>query len=109
MRIYNIMARLLDYPDSELMQNLPAIMDAVKQDEEISRQERDDLLALVSWMNLHDLTGLQSQYVQTFDMDTSFCSVTNSANGSRMHELEERAGGLSSGDCEIAAAPGPGI
>jgi len=68
MRIYNIMARLLDYPDSELMQNLPAIVDAVKQDEEISRQERDDLLALVSWMNLHDLTGLQSQYVQTFDM-----------------------------------------
>jgi len=68
MRIYNIMARLLDYPDSELMQNLPAIVEAIKQDEEISRQERDDLLALVSWMNLHDLTGLQSQYVQTFDM-----------------------------------------
>ncbi|PLX63505.1 nitrate reductase molybdenum cofactor assembly chaperone [Sedimenticola selenatireducens] len=68
MLIYNIMARLLDYPDDELMQNLPGIIDAINQDDDIGPQEKEDLLNLVSWMNMHDLTGLQSQYVQTFDM-----------------------------------------
>lgn len=68
MLIYNIMARLLDYPDDELMQNLPGIIDAINQDDAIGPQEKEDLLNLVSWMNMHDLTGLQSQYVQTFDM-----------------------------------------
>lgn len=68
MLIYNIMARLLDYPDSELMENLPGIIDAINQDDAIGPQEKEDLLNLVSWMNMHDLTGLQSQYVQTFDM-----------------------------------------
>lgn len=68
MLIYNIMARLLDYPDDELMQNLPGIIDAINQDDAIGPQEKEDLLNLVSWMNMHDLTSLQSQYVQTFDM-----------------------------------------
>lgn len=68
MLIYNIMARLLDYPDEELLANLPGIIDAIQQDDAIAPQEREDLLNLVSWINLHDLTGLQSQYVQTFDM-----------------------------------------
>ncbi len=68
MLIYNIMARLLDYPDSELMENLPGIIDAINQESGIGPKEKEDLLNLISWMNLHDLTGLQSQYVQTFDM-----------------------------------------
>ncbi|WP_428607516.1 nitrate reductase molybdenum cofactor assembly chaperone [Sedimenticola sp.] len=68
MLIYNIMARLLDYPDEELMENLPEIIDAIKQDDAIGPQEQEDLLNLISWINMHDLTGLQSQYVQTFDM-----------------------------------------
>ena len=68
MIIYNIMARLLDYPDSELMENLPGIIDAINQESGIGPKEKEDLLNLISWMNLHDLTGLQSQYVQTFDM-----------------------------------------
>lgn len=68
MLIYNIMARLLDYPDDELMKNLPEIIDAINQDNAIGPQEKEDLLNLISWMNMHDLTGLQSKYVQTFDM-----------------------------------------
>ncbi|TVO77733.1 nitrate reductase molybdenum cofactor assembly chaperone [Sedimenticola selenatireducens] len=68
MLIYNILARLLDYPDQELMDNLPAVIEAIKEDKAISSQEREDLLNLISWINMHDLTGLQSQYVQTFDM-----------------------------------------
>lgn len=68
MRIYNIMARLLDYPKAELMENLSVIIDALNEDSDISDQERDDLKQLVSWMKMHDLTGLQQDYVQTFDM-----------------------------------------
>ncbi|MES9857250.1 MAG: nitrate reductase molybdenum cofactor assembly chaperone [Sedimenticola sp.] len=68
MRIYNIMARLLDYPDAELMENLPVIIDMLKEDADISKQERDAMMQLISWMQLHDLTGMQSDYVQTFDM-----------------------------------------
>ncbi len=68
MRIYNIMARLLDYPKPELMENLSLIIDALNEDSDITESERDDLKQLVSWMQMHDLTGLQQDYVQTFDM-----------------------------------------
>ncbi len=68
MRIYTILARLLDYPDAELMENLPDIIEALQQDPDISGRERDALMQLISWMQLHDLTGLQGDYVQTFDM-----------------------------------------
>ncbi len=68
MLIYNIMARLLDYPDQELLDNLPGILDAIQQTDTIAPKEKEELLQLIAWMNLHDLIGLQSQYVQTFDM-----------------------------------------
>ncbi len=68
MHIYTILARLLDYPDSELMDNLSEIADLLQADTDISAQERDALMKLISWMRLHDLTGLQGEYVQTFDM-----------------------------------------
>jgi len=68
MRIYNILSRLLDYPDTELLSLLPEITALLKQDGDISAQERDSLMQLISWLQLHDLTGLQENYVQTFDM-----------------------------------------
>ena len=68
MRIYNIMARLLDYPTDELLENLPAIIEMLKEDPEVSAQERKELMQLISWMQLHDLIGMQSDYVRTFDM-----------------------------------------
>lgn len=68
MLIYNVLARLLDYPDQKLMDNLPVVIEAIKEDKQIGTQEREDLLNLIAWMNMHDLTGLQIQYVQTFDM-----------------------------------------
>ena len=68
MRIYNIMARLLDYPTGELLENLPAIIELLKKDPEVGAQEREDLVQLISWMQLHDLTCMQSDYVKTFDM-----------------------------------------
>jgi len=68
MRIYKIMARLLDYPSGELMENLPAITEMLKEDPDVTAQERDALMQFISWMQIHDLTGIQSDYVQTFDM-----------------------------------------
>ena len=68
MRIYRILARLLDYPDAELMESLPEIIQALKIDPAVNARERDPLMQLVSSMQLHDLTGLQADYVQTFDM-----------------------------------------
>ncbi|MCU7804854.1 MAG: nitrate reductase molybdenum cofactor assembly chaperone [Candidatus Thiodiazotropha sp. (ex Lucinoma annulata)] len=68
MHIYTILARLLDYPDEELMENMPEIISLLKGDPGISEQERDALMRLIAWMQSHDLTGLQGSYVQTFDM-----------------------------------------
>jgi nitrate reductase delta subunit len=62
------MARLLDYPTEELMENLPAIITILKEDPDVGAQEREDLMQLISWMQLHDLIGMQADYVQTFDM-----------------------------------------
>ena len=68
MRIYTILARLLDYPDAELMEGLPDIVKLLEEDVGVSEQERHALTQLVSWMQIHDLIGLQAEYVQTFDM-----------------------------------------
>ena len=68
MRIYNIMARLLDYPTDELMKNLPAIIELLREDPGVSVHEHEELTQLISWMQVHNLIGMQSDYVQTFDM-----------------------------------------
>ncbi|MCG7879329.1 MAG: nitrate reductase molybdenum cofactor assembly chaperone [Candidatus Thiodiazotropha taylori] len=68
MQIYKLLARLLEYPDTELMVHMPEIIKRVKSDRDISTQERDDLMQFISWMQLHDMTGMQADYVQTFDM-----------------------------------------
>ncbi|MCU7816357.1 MAG: nitrate reductase molybdenum cofactor assembly chaperone [Candidatus Thiodiazotropha sp. (ex Lucinoma kastoroae)] len=68
MHIYTILARLLDYPDEELLENMPEIISLLKGDPGISEQERDTLMQLIAWMQSHDLTELQGSYVQTFDM-----------------------------------------
>ncbi len=68
MQIYTLLSRLLDYPDAELIASLPEFIQLLKQDPAVSAQEREALLPLISWMLLHDLTGLQAEYVQTFDM-----------------------------------------
>ena len=68
MRVYRVLARLLDYPDGELMEAIADISELLKEDPEVSGQERAALMQFVSWMQQYDLTGLQEIYVQTFDM-----------------------------------------
>lgn len=67
MSFYSITARLLDYPDAELMDHLNEILEVAEGDETISIEEREVIAELVAWMKLHDLIGIQEVYVQTFD------------------------------------------
>jgi nitrate reductase delta subunit len=63
-----VMARLLDYPNAELMENLDAVMQVVMSDPEVSADERKVVEELVTWMRSLDLTRVQQTYVDTFDM-----------------------------------------
>ncbi len=110
MRIYNILARLLDYPDAELMENLPEISCGLNGSPDVSGQERDTLTQLISWMQLHDLTGLQENYVQTFDMApehdlhlTHHLFGDDSGRGPALIDLSEhyKSSGLEMEDGEI--------
>jgi len=68
MRIYNILARLLDYPTAELIEHLPEIVQMLGADSAITQQEQEELESLITWMNSYDLIELQGAYVNTFDM-----------------------------------------
>ena len=68
MKLYTVLARLLDYPTPELMNHLSEITEVVKSDPEINGSEVTALNEFISWLQLHDLTGIQQIYVQTFDM-----------------------------------------
>ncbi len=68
MQLYRVIARLLDYPNAELMEHLPQMADLVETDPDINEHERKTLKDTITWMQMHTLTGLQETYVQTFDM-----------------------------------------
>ena len=110
MRIYRIFARLLDYPDAELMESLPEIIQALTDDSSVSARERNSLMGLIGWMQLHDPTGLQAAYVQTFDMTpehdlhlTHHLFGDDRARGPALIDLSEhyRGAGLEMEDGEI--------
>ncbi len=68
MKLFNIISRLLDYPDEELMENLAAVADAARADREMTEEERETVLGFITWMLAHDPIAMQERYVQTFDM-----------------------------------------
>lgn len=67
MRIYNVLSRLLDYPDSELKANLGLIREVVEAETGLSEAERKAILGMVDWMKESDVLTLQGNYVDTFD------------------------------------------
>lgn len=110
MRIYKILAHLLDYPTDELLGNLQDIMTMLKEDPEVTAQERDELMQLISWMQLHNLIGMQSDYVRTFDMTpehdlhlTHHLFGDDSGRGPALIDLSEhyKAAGLEVDENEI--------
>ena len=110
MLIYKIMAHLLDYPTDELLANLQDIIVMLKEDPGVNAQERDELMQLISWMQIHNLIGMQSDYVRTFDMTpehdlhlTHHLFGDDSGRGPALIDLSEhyKAAGLELDENEI--------
>lgn len=68
MAIYKLLSVLLDYPDQELLDNLPAIRQAVADSADMEEDERSVLRQFLARLEGGDLTDIQADYVQTFDL-----------------------------------------
>jgi nitrate reductase delta subunit len=73
MKIYAMLARLLDYPTQELLDNLADARVLVKKDIGLKHAERCKLLAVIDWLSSKSLLRLQEEYVQTFDTAPENC------------------------------------
>ena len=68
MKIYKILSVLLQYPEQELIDNLPEIKEWVNDTVDIDSQERSILQTYLQQMENSSLIELQAEYVKTFDM-----------------------------------------
>lgn len=68
MLIYKILSALLEYPDRELIDNLPAIHKLLDESVDADAEEKEALRQFVTWLGNGDLTETQAAYVKTFDM-----------------------------------------
>lgn len=68
MKLYKILSVLLQYPEQELIDNLPEIKEWVAETSEIEKKERKVLQTFISQMEEKSLIELQAEYVNTFDM-----------------------------------------
>ena len=69
MKIYKILSVLLEYPEQELMDNMPEIKEWIVGNDELDSQERATLQAYIDQMETKSLIELQAEYVNTFDMN----------------------------------------
>jgi nitrate reductase delta subunit len=68
MLIYKILSALLEYPDQELIDNLPAINKLLDETVDTDVAEWEAIRQFMSWLKQGDLTEMQANYVKTFDM-----------------------------------------
>ena len=68
MLIYNMLSKLLDYPDQELKDSLTLIAELLATESGLEEAERKKAQDFVAWMQGMDLLKLQEAYVQTFDL-----------------------------------------
>jgi nitrate reductase delta subunit len=68
MQIFNVLSKLLGYPNDELMENLTIVIDYVQDSTSINAEEKDIILNFIAWMRVHSAIGIQQAYVETFDM-----------------------------------------
>lgn len=68
MLIYKILSALLEYPDQELIDNLPAIDKLLAESVDADAEESAAVRQFMSWLASGDLTERQANYVKTFDM-----------------------------------------
>lgn len=71
MRIFKVLSALLNYPSEELLDALPDIRAAIKQNEWLTLSHRASLLRLVDDLAVGDLYGLQERYILLFDRTRS--------------------------------------
>lgn len=67
MQIYKILSLLLEYPDQELLDNLPEIRALSENSADIDAEEKAALRKLFDYLSSKPLIDLQSDYVKTFD------------------------------------------
>lgn len=67
MQAYRILARLLTYPDAEMMEALPELEAAVAAEPAFGARERAGLLILVRQLGAADLIAAEEGYVGLFD------------------------------------------
>ena len=68
MNLYNVLAKLIDYPSAELMEHLNEVLTVVDTLADINESEKKDIREFISWLTTHKPIRLQQIYVQTFDM-----------------------------------------
>ena len=68
MILYNVLARLLDYPVPELKSHVDEIREVVASEAAITEQEREVIGEFVDHVAQAELLELEKEYVQTFDM-----------------------------------------
>jgi nitrate reductase delta subunit len=68
MILYNVLARLLDYPEPDLKANVAEMREAVAGESEISADERQAIDEFLDHVSQTSLLELEQVYVQTFDM-----------------------------------------
>lgn len=68
MTIYKLLSVLLEYPDRELIEHLPEVRQALADSLDVDDGERAVVQKFLSHLASTDLTQLQADYVQTFDL-----------------------------------------
>lgn len=68
MQIYKILSALLDYPDQDLLDNLPAIGALLDESVEAEAEELAEVKKFIDWLGKGDLIQTQEDYVKTFDL-----------------------------------------
>lgn len=67
MLIFRILARLLSYPDQDLMDNLDEVRELIGKSDELKRATRKQLLGLVDNLQSEGLNRAEADYVAIFD------------------------------------------
>jgi nitrate reductase delta subunit len=67
MRIFKVLSVLLEYPEQELIENLPEIRAVIEENTDIDAEEKTALQKFLDHLASMPLTDVQADYVNTFD------------------------------------------
>ena len=68
MKLYKLLSALLEYPDQDLLDHLAEVRQALAESLDVSDGERAAVMRFLDHLDDTDLTALQADYVQTFDL-----------------------------------------